>query len=216
MMTDGGAEAAAAVPAAEPAAKPNLGYTIGGYIGVVVAAGVAILLASKNDVTIGVSEGFAPFAVIYLVAQAIERGLQPFTYLLGKPDKKSEAKEELRTAKSTQAVAFAMNQEGAAQTAAVAAVAKQKKLDVIVADRAVLFWALATMVSLLVCGLLELGLIQSIADVTGSSGDVPKWFQYTDVVVTGIAIGSGTKPLHDLIAFIQNTKQKTEPGAGQA
>lgn len=205
----------AAAPAAEPVAKPSTGYMIGAYIGVFVAAAAAILLASKNDVTIGVSEGFAPFAVIYLVAQAIERGLQPLTYLVGRPKEKSEVKKQLKTAKSSQSFALVMNEADKAKAAAAIAAAKQKNLDVIVADRAVLFWAIATAAALLVCGLLELGLIQNIAKVTDSSGDVPNWFQYADVAITGIAIGSGTKPLHDLIAFIQNTKQKSEPGGGQ-
>lgn len=193
---------------------PDIGYIAGGYIAVVVAAAVAVLLASKNDVTIGVSEGFAPFAVIYLVAQAIERGLQPFTYLLGKAEEKGKAKEHLRVAKSSRSIAFAMEESGPALNAADKIVDEQKKLDVIVADRAILFWAIATVVSLLVCGLLELGLIQSIAKVTGDSGEPPNWFRYTDVIVTGVAIGAGTKPLHDFIAFVQNAKQKSEPGAG--
>lgn len=198
-----------------PPPMPDTSYIVGGYIAVAVGAVIAILLASKNDVTIGVSEGFAPFAVIYLVAQAIERGLQPFTYLLGKAEEKSKVKEQLGVAKSSRSIAFAMGESGPALNAADSIVVEQKKLEVILADRAILFWAIATVASLLVCGLLELGLIQSIANVTGDSGDVPRWFQYADVVITGIAIGAGTKPLHDLIAFIQNAKQKSEP-AGQS
>ncbi len=197
--------------AGEAPVKPDTSYIVGAYVSVFVAAVVAILLASKNDVTIGVSEGFAPFAVIYLVAQAIERGLQPFTYLLGKSEEKSQVKEQLRNAKSARSLALVRNEADSAASATAASLAKQKKLDVILADRAVLFWAIATVVSLLICGLLELGLIQSIAQVTGKSGDVPNWFQYADVVITGVAIGSGTKPLHDFIAFIQNAKQKAEP-----
>jgi hypothetical protein len=216
MIVVPGGEAEGPPPAAGAAPpKPDANYLIGSYIAVGVTAVVAGLIALKNDVTIGVSEGFAPFAVIYLVAQAIERGLQPLTYLTGKATEKSEAKEQLRTAKSSRSIAFVMGQEGPAQTAAEAVGVEQKKLDVILADRAVLFWAIATVVSLLVCGILELGLIQSIAQVTGDEEGVPNWFQSADVVITGIAIGAGTKPLHDFIAFVQNAKQKTEPGTGQ-
>lgn len=193
-----------------PPPAPDTSYLIGGYIAVVIAAAVAVLLASKNEVTVGVSEGFAPFAAIYLVAQAIERGLQPFTYLLGKAEEKSNVKEQLQVAKSSRSIAFAMGEAAPALNAADEIVVEQKKLDVILADRAILFWAIATVISLLVCGLLELGLIQSIAKVTGDSGEVPNWFQYADVVITGVAIGAGTKPLHDFIAFVQNQKQKAE------
>jgi predicted ribosome-associated RNA-binding protein Tma20 len=210
----GGTEAGAGGGDATPPPKPDIAYIVGSYIAVVLAAIVAILLASKNDVTIGVSEGFAPFAVIYLVAQAIERGLQPLSYLVGKAQEKSKVKDQLRKAKGARSLALLQNETETVASAATSILTKQKKLDVLLADRAILFWAIATVVSLLVCGFLELGLIQSIAKVTGDSGEVPDGFRYADVVITGIAIGAGTKPLHDFIALAQNAKQKADSGTG--
>jgi hypothetical protein len=176
-------------------------YVIGAYVAVGVSILVAILLSEKNDVAIEVGEGFAPFAVIYIVAQAIERFIQPFTGFTVKAAEKSEAKAALA--------------EGG--TEAGKAAAEKKRLEVIEADRAVAFWAVATCLALVICGALELGLIQSVASVSGDAGGaVPKWFNDIDVVLTGIAVGSGTKPLHDLIAFIQNAKQKADPAASGA
>jgi hypothetical protein len=193
---------------------PDPVYIWGAYAALIVAAAIAIWLASKNDLTIGVSEGFAPFAVIYIVAQALERVVQPLTYLMGKADKKAEAKKALTVAKTELALTVA--EAPAASPAATTVNAQQKKLAVIQADRAILFWAIATCLALLVCGFLDLGLIQSIAHVTNDADEVPNWFDRADVVLTGIAVGSGTKPLHDLIALIQNAKQKNNPAAGIA
>jgi predicted ribosome-associated RNA-binding protein Tma20 len=194
----------------EPLA-PDPIYMWGAYAAVIVVAAVAVWLASKNDLTIGISEGFAPFAVIYIVAQAVERIVQPLTYLAGKPAEKAKAKQALTEAKTELALK-------AAEPAATATTVntQQKKLEVIQADRAILFWAIATCLALLVCGLLDLGLIQSIAHVTDGADEVPDWFDRADVVLTGIAVGSGTKPLHDLIALVQNAKQKNDPAAGIA
>lgn len=190
-------------------------YLVWGYLAVAVAIVIAVLLAEKDKVEIGISEGFAPFAVIYIVAQAVERFIQPFTNLTAKAEEKTQAKSALAEARGTRALALVGNRIDTAVTEERKVIDEQKKLETIQADRALAFWALATVLSLLICGLLELGLIQSIAKVTGTDGDIPGWFTDVDVVLTGIAIGSGTKPLHDLIAFIQNTKQKTEPATGQ-
>jgi hypothetical protein len=189
--------------------SPELKYVIAGYL--LVGAGIiaAVLLAKKNDITIGVSEGFAPFAVIYIVAQAIERFIQPFTGFAVKAEDKTKTRNELAASVTAlQSGASAMGVTAEATTA----VAKQRDLEQIQADRAMAFWALATFLALVICGALELGLIQSIAKVTGAEGgEPPQGFLYLDVVLTGIAVGSGTKPLHDLIGFIQNKKEAAAP-----
>jgi hypothetical protein len=187
------------------------------YVLVLVAAAGAWLLATKDEVAIGVSEGFAPFAVIYVVAQAIERVLQPFAGITGKAEQKTKATQALATA---QLASAQLSAQGAGADAAIrqqqqAVAATKGLLREIKAHRALIFWAWATILALLVCGVLELGLIQTIAHVTGTGADekVPSWFVGLDVVITGIAIGSGTKPLHDTITFIQASKEKAEGGA---
>jgi hypothetical protein len=191
-------------------------YVIGAYALVAIGVVAAIVLAEKNEVTIGVSEGFAPFAVIYIVAQAIERLIQPITGFTVKAEEKSKATTKLATAKGKHAVALIAGDPGLAQAEAGKTIEERKKLKVIQADRAVAFWGLATLLALLACGALELGMIQSVAKVTGKSGGVPDWFNDLDVIITGIAIGAGTKPLHDLISTIQSSKQKADPVVGGA
>jgi hypothetical protein len=186
------------------------GYVVAAYLLVAVGVIGAILLANKNAVEIGVSEGFAPFAVIYIVAQAIERLMQPITGFTAKAEEKEEKEGALAKAKAAHAKALTAGDTNQAGQHGEDATKHQKALQRIQADRAAIYWAVATLLALLACGALELGLIQSIANVSGKSGGVPHWFRNLDIAITGIAIGSGTKPLHDLISFIQNTKQKTD------
>jgi hypothetical protein len=199
------AEPAATTEPVATSIAPEWKYVVGGYAVLFIGVCGAILLSMKNDITLEVSEGFASFAVIYIVAQAIERFIQPFTGFTVKAKEKTEIRNALAgvTAPQVRSVTPTEDQP-------VNVLAKARSLEQIQADRAMMFWATATAIALLICGALELGLIESVADVSGA-GD---WFRYLDVVITGIAVGSGTKPLHDLISFIQNKKQASKPAEG--
>jgi hypothetical protein len=205
-------------PPKDPAGTaPSPGLVLFAYALVAVAALVAVKWAEKSDVVIEAAEGFASFAVIYIVAQAVERLVQPFTYFLGKADEKKEAEKELAGAEKNKVRALLEEDSGRAANAADKKATEAKKLEGIQASRALLFWALATAISLLICGRLGLGLIQSVAEVTsGDNGGVPDWFRNWDVVITGLAIGAGTKPLHDLISFVQSKKEGAGGGAAGA
>jgi hypothetical protein len=168
---------------------PQWGYLIWGYGLVALAIAAAIVLAELTDVKIEVGEGFAPFAAIYIVAQAIERFIQPFTTFTVGADDKRKNKTDLLAAESVDD-----KKEG------------QKELEAIHSNRSMAYWAAATVLALLVCGALGLGLIHSVAHLTGGK----EWTEDLDIVITGIAVGSGTKPLHDLISFIKNTKENSE------
>lgn len=197
-----------------PGTSPSLGSLLFAYALVAVAAFVAVKWAEESEVAIVAAEGFASFAVLYIVAQAVERLVQPFTYFLGNAKEKKEAEKALTDAKKVHVQAVLEEDSTRAATAANTAAKEEGKLEAIQANRAILFWALATAIALVVCGRLGLGLIQSVAEVTGSEGgEIPDWFKNWDVVITGLAIGAGTKPLHDLISFIQSKKEETG-GAG--
>jgi len=70
------------------------------------------------------------------------------------------------------------------------------KLAQLRADRTVFFWALASICGLVISGSFGFLLLQAI-----SSKHVN---QCLDLIVTGLVIGAGTKPLHDLITGIQS------------
>jgi len=192
------------------AMTPHWGYVAGAYAIVVASGALALWLADKHSLTIEVTEGFAAFAVVYIVAQAVERFVQPFTYLVGKPAEKSDAKTELTVANGRKALADASNNAVEVAVEVRKAAMARKTLAVIQAERTALFWAIATGTALIACGVLDLGLIQSISDVTGGEKD-KAWFDDVDILITGAVIGAGTKPLHDLIKIIQVAKQKSDP-----
>jgi hypothetical protein len=70
------------------------------------------------------------------------------------------------------------------------------KLAQVRADKTVVFWALASICGLAISGSFGFLLLQAI-----SSQHVN---QCLDLIVTGLVIGAGTKPLHDLITGIQS------------
>ena len=67
-----------------------------------------------------------------------------------------------------------------------------------------LLWSFLAM---LASGSLGLLLLRSVG-LTGA----PVW---ADIFVTGLAIGSGTKPLHDLISNLQQSSSQKEASAAQ-
>jgi hypothetical protein len=174
--------------------SPKKQYVYISYGVVVVGTVIALFIRPHVSVPkIEINEGFTALAVIYIVAQAIERLMQPLTELTPGAKEKAEAKKELRAGNDV---------EG-----------NKTKVLQIEADRAVCFWAVATILALAACTILGLGLIQSIASINGGN-EVSSLFKATDLVLTAVAIGAGTKPLHDLIGSIQQANQKNDPATG--
>jgi hypothetical protein len=96
------------------------------------------------------------------------------------------------------------------------------------ADKAIVYWALASVLGILLSGLLGLYLLHIIGlkgdGITSQGADqggvwtAAGWTwasarHLLDLLVTGLAIGGGTKPLHDLIGNLQEAKNdKKDPG----
>lgn len=154
-------------------------------------------------------EGLTIFAVFYVAAQAIERLLEPISsVLLPKDEKEIEAKET-----KTAAVA-AVNQAltnrtpmavGQANQALFAAATAKAVLKAVVQHRAVVFWALASVIGMAVSAGMKLYVLQ----VVGISNASRVW----EVLATGLIIGAGTKPLHELVGYISAKKEETEAKA---
>ena len=157
--------------------------------------------------TIVVAAGFAPFAVVYIVAQALERFLEPLSNSAMTTAVKAGAENEVVDK------ALALKEAPAGQAPAKAKEVKAAEGTVSAAERerAVYFWVVASVLGLAISAILGLGLIQSVALVNG--GHPSHFFRAVDVVVTGLAIGAGTKPLHDLIGVIQETKKEKKTSA---
>jgi hypothetical protein len=102
------------------------------------------------------------------------------------------------------------------------AAAAQADLDQRRVDKAVAYWALATVLGLLLSATLGMYLLHIVGlrgDGLGPSGSwagglftAPGFRHMLDLLVTGLAIGGGTKPLHDLISNLQAAKvSKKDP-----
>ena len=118
-----------------------------------------------------------------------------------------------------------------AEAAQEAAAAAQKEHHQSQANRAVLMWATAAALAMLACASLGIFLLRSIetpSAVQGSTASASVRSSSTvpsapspaknpnrllDLLVTGLVVGAGTKPLHDLISQIQTTSGKSKASA---
>ena len=106
------------------------------------------------------------------------------------------------------------------------AAAAQAELDQQRADKAVAFWALATVLGLLLSATLGIYLLHIVGLRSDGLGKNGIWAagllgaagirHMIDLLITGLAIGGGTKPLHDLISNLQASKvSKKDPSQTQ-
>ena len=182
-------------------------YLLGSYGLVVIGAGIGCALFAAIDPSpaITAAAGFAVVAPLYIAAQAIERLVEPLTNFdsFGKAAPSAEGAADPRTKRKAKAArdeafaAFANAAPDQAAPAAKTAAETQAQVDRIRKNRALLGWGIASALGTVVCGAIGLRLLL----LTGVAVN-----RYVDVIVTGLAIGSGTKPLHDLISNIEKTK----------
>ena len=66
---------------------------------------------------------------------------------------------------------------------------------------AVVTWGVATGLACLLCAKLNITLMEAVR--ANGSGQPPFW---ADLLITGLVVGAGTKPLHDLVSSIERGK----------
>lgn len=188
-------------PPPTPTAAPSIGVVVKAYVAVLVCAVIAAVLVLNDcivDITVTVNTSdFQWFAILYVAAQAIERLLEP---IMGKV-------KAVEVAKAKKDVA-------SARVTATDASTQQTELAQVQADRAVIAWGIASSIALVLCGFLNLGIIDSLATVDVAKGFSADAYAVINVVITGLVIGAGTKPLHDLITRIEKAKDKADPQTG--
>ena len=196
-----------------------------------VIGGLAIARAVKPT-TLALEPGIGMFAVLFLVAQTIERLLEVLQLLFPRigstPDSArkraehfkddlafhAEMEAKLVKARKPTILGLSIDKQGARQAMAramadatnngdkvslqVAAEAKSV-VETIELNRTLLSWSLASCFAMLGSAALGLYLIDTIVISTAP----PK---VIDLIVTGLVIGAGTKPLHDLIKNIESSK----------
>lgn len=230
--------AAAGAESPEPTTI-NQPLTMFAYAVVVLAALAAWAIYEWRDPTEFKPEpGISIFAVLYIAAQAIERILEPFAPLVARTrkteeseaDEKDEADEadapggqgapRTRPATTTRFVSR-KEQETLRSRSLAAAIStdddlqKKRELEKAAAaqeaisrtrrNTALWLWTAATVIALLGSGLIGMTLLTTIG--------VAKAPVFVDLLVTGLAIGGGTKPLHDLIGNLEKAKEKKDDTA---
>ena len=173
-----------------PGTGQQFGYTVLG-VGLAAAAFlIAWRLHGNRSSTYRIDNQWSALTGLFILALAIERALEPYSRKLG-PDT-TRAKEE-RDAPQRKASA-AQDQN---------AVEMCRRLTGVVT------WGAATGLSFLLCAKLNITLMQAVA--ANGSGQPPFW---ADLLVTGLVVGAGTKPLHDLVTNIER-KQDSPQAAGR-
>ena len=173
-----------------PGTGQQIGYTVLGVGLAATAFFIAWALHGSRSSTYRIDNQWSALTGLFVLALAIERALEPFSRKLG-PDT-TRAKEE-RDAPQRKASA-AQDQN---------AVEMCRRLTGVVT------WGAATGLSFLLCAKLNITLMQAVA--ANGSGQPPFW---ADLLVTGLVVGAGTKPLHDLVTNIER-KQDSPQAAGR-
>lgn len=171
-------------------------------------------------------EGLTIFAVFFVAASGLERLLEPFSVLWGKSKDSAQAalKEAVSAAADYKAAVKAWSEadtagKPAAKTAADAAsdavdakladAAKEQANASRVSGRAAVgVWAMATVLGILASASLKLYLLKQVG-----IADPPRDLE---ILATGVIIGSGTKPLHDLVQLIEKKKETAATAAATA
>ena len=164
---------------------------VGSFVAIAIAVVIAYFLSKSLDKNFDkatvAAAGLNMFALFYVVAQAIERLLEPISNFVYSAVPATNQRDQ------KVAAFLSAPQESTAKQAADA----QAALDTVRANRAVIFWAIATIISMGASAWFKLYFLHLIG-IT-SVGRVP------ELLATGLIIGSGTKPLHDLISRIQKS-----------
>jgi hypothetical protein len=183
---------------AEAAAVVSKGASIvsvlGAFLLVAVGTGVAYTLIRwgnrANPFQIG--DQVSAYAALLVFAGAVERILEPFSNLM--PGTRARGQYESAVA------ALANGNPGASLKGVATAKAK---LDRALANRTVLMWGLATGVAAVVSAAGGFYVLHMIASPDWVS-QIPTW---VDALVTGLVVGTGTKPVHDLITKAQSARE---------
>jgi hypothetical protein len=229
-VTTPGATAVTALPATGTASGDNtkthadewlVGVCMVGVV--IISIAVVFIFTDDNYTTSGartVPQGLTIFAIFFVAAQGIERLLEPVSLLFTDADdalKTAEGEVEKAKKAATAEQAENIEKKLASSTAKVTEAKKldlQVKLDAAATavaklkksknNRKVIFWALASSVAILASASMELYLLRTVG-----ISSAPR---YLEVLATGLIIGAGTKPLHDLVTLISAKAEAAKSG----
>jgi hypothetical protein len=172
-------------------------------------------------------EGLTIFAVFFVAASGLERLLEPFSVLWDKS--KVEAQSALKEAAAAVAeykgkvktwndAADAAAKAAAKQAADDAATDVDTKLQTAAVKqaaaaatdgrKALVAWGLATVLGVLASASLKLYLLKQVGIASPP--------RELEILATGLILGSGTKPLHDLVTLVEKKKEAATTASASA
>jgi hypothetical protein len=184
-------EAAAAVPS-----KPAHGLAVITGLGLAAAGGLGAMTVNTwmDQPVFQVQGEMSVFAALFVFAAAVERILEPFTRWM--PGRTQQERYERAVADMENGMPGATNAVAQAKAA----------VDQARASRGVLMWGLATGLATVLSAFGGFYLLRLINATPDTWSAVPQWI---DALVTGLVVGSGTKPLHDVINNVQRRGNTT-------
>jgi hypothetical protein len=169
-----------------PGGRQQVWYTVLGVGLAVVAFFAAWGLHGSASSTYRIDNQWSALSGLFILALAIERALEPFSRKLGPDTTKRKVKRDEALARPRPAGQKDRTPDF------------QNAIEISRRLTAVVTWGVATGLGFLLCAVLNITLLQAVR--ANGSGQPPFW---ADLLVTGLVVGAGTKPLHDLVANIE-------------
>ena len=175
---------------------------LGVWLGNLIASrstGVTFTPSTDTFGTIGL------LALFFVMAEAMERLMEPVAELnlkfIGSARKGKQNQRDLKAK-----VAEESSDPSTRNENATAAANSDAEANGIAANTKVFIWALASFIAMLASGATKVYFLQAL----GFNG-IP---DYLNVLITGLVIGGGTKPLHDLVTLIEKKSDAASSKAG--
>jgi hypothetical protein len=180
-----GQENAVAVPS-----RPARGWAVVTGLGIagLGAVGAWNMHELMSPTVFRMGDTMSTFAALFVFTTAVERVLEPFSRWM--PGRADQQRYEQAIADMDNGVPGAMN----------AAAHYKAAVESARASRGILMWGLATCAAAVLSAGSGFYLLRILAENPTWNG-IPPWL---DALVTGLVVGSGTKPIHDVITRFQN------------
>jgi hypothetical protein len=190
-----------------------------------IASWLVYVGVAPNDFT--PSSNYTAFAGLFVAALAIERLLEPFS---GYFAPSLEQTEQLRDEHLANALTAAAVPDAATVAPGLTpqtywakeAANAQQRVNQLRAVRAVFAWAVASVLAMLMAAVFGFFLLRSLEQpqpssteanapaVTDRKSGAKDPNRALDLLLTGLVVGAGTKPLHDLVSQIQTSKNNAK------
>lgn len=145
---------------------------------------------------------YTALAGVIFLAAAIERLLEPVSRYLVPAEDEEKAADAAKSEAVNMAATSNVSQPNVNAKAddAAKAIAKLRRRK---SERAIAFWAISTCIAMLFAATLGIFFLRVVSSSTTAN-------RFIDLLVTGLIVGSGTKPTHDLISQLEASKNKSK------